>query len=118
MSMDLAKKTFSTEPDYLIASTAEVVTAVKTASTTLTRATVVSLDASGELVGVSVTESSGVYTTDTDTIYGILAEDALADEEAIVYLSGEFFADKVTMTANADSAAVEIALRKMGIYLK
>ena len=26
MSMDLAKKTFSTQPDYLIAGTAEIVT--------------------------------------------------------------------------------------------
>ena len=29
MSMDLAKKTFSTQPDYLIAGTAEIVTATK-----------------------------------------------------------------------------------------
>ena len=29
MSMDLAKKTFSTQPDYLIAGNAEIVTAVK-----------------------------------------------------------------------------------------
>lgn len=29
MSMDLAKKTFSTQPDYLIAGTAEIVTAAR-----------------------------------------------------------------------------------------
>ena len=35
MSMDLAKKTFSTQPDYLIAGNAEIVTAVKEASAAL-----------------------------------------------------------------------------------
>ena len=32
MSMDLEKKTFSTQPDYLIAGTAEIVTAAKEAA--------------------------------------------------------------------------------------
>ena len=37
MSMDLEKKTFSTQPDYLIAGTAEIVTAAKEAAAALKR---------------------------------------------------------------------------------
>ena len=46
MSMDLAKKTFSTQPDYLIAGNAEIVTAVKEASAALKRGAPVVLNLS------------------------------------------------------------------------
>ena len=47
MSMDLAKKTFSTQPDYLIAGNAEIVTAVKEASAALKRGAPVVLNSDG-----------------------------------------------------------------------
>ena len=50
MSMDLAKKTFSTQPDYLIAGTAEIVTAAKEAAAALKRGAPVVLDGSGKRI--------------------------------------------------------------------
>ena len=49
MSMDLEKKTFSTQPDYLIAGTAEIVTAAKEAAAALKRGAPVVLDSSGKI---------------------------------------------------------------------
>ena len=75
MSMDLAKKTFSTQPDYLIAGNAEIVTAVKEASAALKRGAPVVLNSDGKLAAISVSGSSAPYTVTTTGLYGILAED-------------------------------------------
>ena len=111
MSMDLAKKTFSTQPDYLIAGNAEIVTAVKEASAALKRGAPVVLNSDGKLAAISVSGSSAPYTVTTTGLYGILAED-------VAYLSGEFFADALVLPANATAADVEVPLRNLGIYLK
>ena len=74
MSMDLAKKTFSTQPDYLIAGTAEIVTAAKEAAAALKRGAPVVLDSSGKLAAVTVSGSTGNYKTEATGLYGILAE--------------------------------------------
>lgn len=118
MSMDLAKKTFSTQPDYLIAGNAEIVTAVKEASAALKRGAPVVLNSDGKLTAISVSGSSAPYTVTTTGLYGILAEDAASGEDGIVYLSGEFFADALVLPANATAADVEVPLRNLGIYLK
>ena len=71
MSMDLAKKTFSTQPDYLIAGTAEIVTATKeVGSAALKRGAPVVLGEDGKLAAVKVS-GSGTYTVDTTGLYGI-----------------------------------------------
>ena len=88
MSMDLAKKTFSTQPDYLIAGNAEIVTAVKEASAALKRGAPVVLNSDGKLAAISVSGSSAPYTVTTTGLYGILAEDVASGEDGIVYLSG------------------------------
>ena len=92
MSMDLEKKTFSTQPDYLIAGTAEIVTAAKEAAAALKRGAPVVLDSSGKLAAVTVSGSTGNYKTEATGLYGILAEDVKSGEQGVVYLSGEFFA--------------------------
>lgn len=117
MSMDLAKKTFSTQPDYLIAGNAEIVTAVKKASAALKRGAPVVLNSDGKLAAISVS-GSAPYTVTTTGLYGILAEDVASGEDGIVYLSGEFFADALVLPANATAADVEVPLRNLGIYLK
>ena len=117
MSMDLAKKTFSTQPDYLIAGNAEIVTAVKKASVALKRGAPVVLS-DGKLADISVSGSSDHYTVTTTGLYGILAEDVASGKDGIVYLSGEFFADALVLPANATAADVEVPLRNLGIYLK
>ena len=114
MSMDLAKKTFSTQPDYLIAGNAEIVTAVKEVSAALKRGAPVVLNSDGKLAAIS----SAPYTVTTTGLYGILAEDVASGEDGIVYLSGEFFADALVLPANATAADVEVPLRNLGIYLK
>lgn len=119
MSMDLAKKTFSTQPDYLIAGTAEINTAVKEAAAEMKRGAPVVLDSTGKLAAVTVSgdETAG-FTVTADGLYGILAEDAAAGEDGIVYLTGEFFADALVLPEGATAADLEVPLRNLGIFLK
>ena len=114
MSMNLAKQTFSTAPDYLIAGPAEITPAVKTTAADLKRGAPVVLDADGKLAAITVAD--GAVTT--TGLYGIMAEDATTGEEGIVYLSGEFFADALVLPDGATAASVEVALRNLGIFLK
>ena len=114
MSMDLAKKTFSTQPDYLIAGTAEIVTA----AAALKRGAPVVLDSSGKLAAVTVSGSTGNYKTEATGLYGILAEDVKSGEQGVVYLSGEFFADALVLPANGSAADLEVPFRALGIFLK
>ena len=118
MSMDLAKKTFSTQPDYLIAGTAEIVTAAKKAAAALERGAPVVLDSSGKLAAVTVSGSTGNYKTEATGLYGILAEDVKSGEQGVVYLSGEFFADALVLPANGSAADLEVPFRALGIFLK
>ena len=117
MSMDLAKKTFSTQPDYLIAGTAEIVTATKEVGSAALKRGAPVRGEDGKLAAVKVS-GSGTYTVDTTGLYGILAEDADTGEEGIVYLSGEFFANTLVLPEHATVADVEIPLRNLGIFLK
>lgn len=115
MSMDLAKKTFSTTPEHFIAGvTVPIATAVKEAAETFPARTPVALNSDGKLVAV-VTSEDG---SNLEKIYGIVPESAEAGEEAVVYLSGEFFADSLACGENAAVADMEIALRNIGIFLK
>lgn len=114
MGMDLAVKTFSTAPEYLIAGPAEIATKVKKTAAALKRGAPVILGADGNLK--AVTENSGAVSV--EGLYGILAEDAGAGEDGIVYLSGEFFADGLSLEKNVTAAALESAFRNIGIYLR
>lgn len=118
MGMDLARKTFYTAPDYLIAGGAEINKAVKVASVAVKRGAVVVLDGDGKLAIPTVSGEPDSYTVDTTGLYGIVADDAEADEEAVVYLTGEFFGDALVLPENATLAHVEVPLRNLGIFLK
>lgn len=118
MSMDLARKDFSYTPDYLIADGAEINTAVKVASVAVTRGTVVKLDENGELALLTVSGEPDEYTVDTTGLYGIVADDAQAEKEAVVYLTGAFFGDALVLPENATVADVEVPLRNLGIFVK
>lgn len=110
MSMDLAKKTFSTEPEYFIAgTTTPIQTAAKTASVALEAHEPVKLDTDGKLAKV---------TADDTSLYGITADSAEADAECPVYLTGEFFADGLVLPDGVTAASIEVALRNVGIFLK
>ena len=51
-------------------------------------------------------------------LYGIAAEDAASGEDAVVYLTGEFFADGLALPDGVAAADIEVALRNIGIFLK
>ena len=51
-------------------------------------------------------------------LYGIATEDFKADEEAVIYLTGEFFADRMALETGVTAASLEVAFRNIGIFLK
>ena len=110
MSMDLAKKTYSTTPEYLLAgSTIGVATAVKEAAADLATGAPVKLDANGKAAKI---------TSNSDTPYGIVADSAKSGDDAVIYLTGEFFADALVLETGVTAAGLEVALRDIGIFLK
>ncbi len=110
MSMDLGVKTFRHEPEYFEAGPHPIAKAVKTAAADLAAHAPVALDDSGKLVAVTAANKANVY--------GLLPEAAAADEETVVYLTGEFFADALALEAGVTAADIEVELRKIGIFLK
>lgn len=111
MSMDLAKKSFTYTPEYLIAGTTiRITTAIKEAASALKTGAVVKLDGNGKAAKV---------TANTDTgIYGIVADDVAQGDDAVIYLTGEFFADALALETGVTAAGLEIKLRDIGIFLK
>jgi len=110
MSMDLGVKTFRHDPEYFEAGPHPIAKAVKKAAVDLAAHAPVALDDSGSLVAVTAANKADVY--------GLLPEAAAADEETVVYLTGEFFADTLTLEAGVTAADIEVELRKVGIFLK
>lgn len=110
MSMDLAKKSYSTSTEYLVAgATVPVVTRVKEASAAVSAGAPVAI-ADGKV---------GLYTAaDGQVLYGIAAEAAASGEDVPVYLSGEFFADALALESGVTTDAIELAFRNIGIFLK
>ena len=91
MSMDLAKKTYSTTPDYFIAgTTVGIVTAAKEADGAVAAHNLVLLDG-GKVKPLAAVD--GTHALNVTGLYGIAAEDAASGEDAVVYLTGEFFAE-------------------------
>ena len=110
MGMNLAKQTFSSEPDYLIAgANVAIETKAKTAAGAIDKGAPVKLDDSGKAAAI---------TAKADTLYGIAAEDAAKDGPVVVYLSGEFFADRLALPSGVTAEDLEVAFRNIGIFLK
>lgn len=111
MSMDLTKQTFTYEPEYLIAGTTiPITTAVKEAAADLKTGAPVLLDASGKAAKVTSAEATGLY--------GIVADSAASGADVVIYLTGEFFADKLDLESGVTAAGLEVAFRNIGIFLK
>ena len=116
MSMDLAKKTYSTTPDYFIAgTTVGIVTAAKEASAAIAAHNLVLMDGDKVKPLAAVDGSNALNVTG---LYGIAAEDAASGEDAVVYLTGEFFAEGLALPDGVAAADIEVALRNIGIFLK
>lgn len=116
MSMDLAKKTYSTTPDYFIAgTTVGIVTAAKEASAAIAAHNLVLLDA-GKVKPLAAVD--GTHALNVTGLYGIAAEDAAESKEAVIYLTGEFFSVGLALPDGVKAADIEVALRNIGIFLK
>ena len=111
MGMDLARKDFGTTPEYFIAgATIRIAKAVKVAGADIPAHSPVTLDGDGKLAAVTKATAASVY--------GLLPEAAVAEEETVVYLSGEYFADSLALTEGVTAADVEVPLRNIGIFLR
>jgi hypothetical protein len=109
MSMDLSVKHFRHEEAYFEAGTYPIAKAVKEAGADLEAHAPVAL-ADGKLVAVTADNKADVY--------GIVPEAAEKGEEAVVYLTGEFFADSLALSEGVTASDIETALRKINIFLK
>lgn len=82
---------------------------------------VVKVDASEAVSGTS-TPAKSEYENTTAGIYGIAATAAEATAEAtkeiVVYLTGEFFADAITLPEGVTADTLAKAFRNIGIFLK
>lgn len=122
MGMDLARKDFRTAPEYFIAGhTIRITTKAKEAGADLPAHAPVLL-ANGKVTLVTATTTgsgeTAKTTVNTDGLYGITAEDAKTGEDAIIYLTGEFFEDALILPEGVTAADVEVPLRNIGIFLK
>lgn len=115
MSMDLARKDFSTAPEYFIAGVdIGIAKTTKTASEAVEAHTPV-LIAGGKVKPIAAPSSAGAAVL--TGLYGVTADSAEADKDVPVYLSGEFFADALVLPDNVSVADVEVPLRNLGIFL-
>lgn len=110
MSMDLAVKTYRYDPSHFEAGVGPVAKAVKVAAADLAAHAPVALDDSGKLAAVTAANKA--------KIYGLLPDSVKADEEAPVYLTGEYFADSLALEDGVTAADIEVELRNIGIFLK
>ena len=112
MSMNLTPEKFSCEPEYLLAGTGiRVTTAIKKAAAALKAGAPVKLDSSGKAAPVAKADG-------TTGLYGITTEDFKSGEDAVIYLTGEFFADRLALETGVTAASLEVAFRNIGIFLK
>lgn len=110
MGMNLKKQSFESGVDYLIAGTTIGVVSVEKEAGAAIKA-----KAPVALVNKKVVP---VTTDNIAKVYGIVPEAAENAEKIPVYLTGEFFADALTLEASVDADALELALRNIGIFLK
>ena len=103
-------------PDYFIAgTTVGIVTAAKEASAAIAAHNLVLLDG-GKVKPLAAVDSSNAL--NVTGLYGIAAEDAASGEDAVVYLTGEFFAEGLALPDGVTAADIDVALRNIGIFLK
>ena len=127
MIMDLARKDFSTAPEYFIAGTdIGIAKATKTAieaikanskpASAAVEAHTPVLIEGGKVKPVA--DAAGAGQAVLTGLYGITADSAEADKEVPIYLTGEFFAAGLVLPKNVSVDDVEVPLRNLGIFLK
>lgn len=115
MSMNLAPEKFSCSPEYLLAGTdIRVTTSVKEAAADLKVGAPVKLNSSGKVTTVTSSDNDPAAAG----LYGIAAEDFKTGEDAVVYLTGEFFAAHLALENGVTADKLEVPFRNIGIFLK
>ncbi|MCM1439343.1 MAG: hypothetical protein NC131_09120 [Roseburia sp.] len=110
--MELKVQTFQSDERYFIAGAdIAITTATKTAGAAIAAHTPVIIDAAGKV-------SPAADKTKLTGIYGISADSAEKDQDAVIYLTGEFFGDELVLADGITAADVEVPLRNIGIFLK
>ncbi len=75
----------------------------------ITELTPITLDTDGKIKAV---------TADTITnVYGLAAEDAIAGQEIVLYLTGQFFGESINAPSGSSVSDLKEPLRKLGIFL-
>lgn len=108
--MNLTPEHFSTEPEYFEAgTTVDIAKAVKVAAEDIpAHAPVIIEDDKIKKVTAETAEK----------VYGITPEEVKNEKEGVVYLTGEFFADSLTLEADVTADKLEVPFRNIGIFLK
>lgn len=87
--------------------------AVKKNAVVHKRAVVVESEGGIEELSSSMLSEAGIY----DKILGITADEPCCDE-AVVYLTGEFFAEGLNLASGVSADNIKTPLRKLGIFIK
>ena len=75
----------------------------------ITELTPVTLDTNGKIKAA---------TADTITsVYGLAAEDAIAGQEIVLYLTGQFFGESINVPSGSSVSDFKEPFRKLGIFL-
>lgn len=105
-----AVETRSTEPKNFFAGDFPTLPESGTAGATLAEHTPVAKAADGSIVAV---------TAETlDKVVGITAEAAESGEPVVYFMTGEFFADAITLPDGVEIEALKDSLRKLSIFLR
>lgn len=60
---------------------------------------------------------SAATASTVEKVYGIAADGAKAGEEAVIYLTGQFFGDALEVPEGTTAADFKLPFRKLGIFL-
>ncbi len=115
---NLNVQNFQHTPPRFEAGPFPVAKSVKEAGVNIPARAPVILDETGKLALVTATAAEGDVTVNAEGLYGVTPEAIEAGKTGVVYLTGEFFGDSLTLPEGVNPTDVEVPLRKLGIFLK
>lgn len=117
-----AVETRNSEPKNFFAGEFPTLTEAETAGEDLAEHTPVMLNGEGELVAVTAVSESeseeSAAKAATDKVVGITAEAAKKGDPVVYYLTGEFFADAITLPDGVEIGTLKDSLRRLSIFLR
>ena len=107
---ELAVEKREYEPKNIFAGEFDTLTDTGTAGAAVAAFAPIMKDESGKIVTITATDKAKVI--------GITAAAAEKDEPVVYYMTGEFFADALTMPKGVTAADIKDDLRKLSIFLR